>query len=192
MIIIQSPNQPLRILFWMLEKQYWVELKEYIVDSPNSYKFQCLIFIFIANFFGTNPFLEFGDSNYSRLFLEIWTWSLLGNIVYVLTMTICFYIPIRMAMESKSFMGYFFSPLLTPFLVTLGYAISWFFVCFSTDPNILFSDSDWTKIEFITPISFQMDLGAMAMLLFGYNGLWTTLVYVYLVITANVFLEIKR
>ena len=97
-----------------------------------------------------------------------------------------------MAMKSESLIGYLFSPLLTPFLVTLGYAISWFFVCFSTDPNILFSDSEWTKIEFITPISFQMDLDAMVMLLFGYNGLWTTLVYVYLVITVNVFLETNR
>ena len=97
-----------------------------------------------------------------------------------------------MAMESKSFMGYFFSPLLTPFLVTLGYAISWFFVCFSTDSSILFSDSEWTKIEFITPISFQMDLDAMVMFLFGYNGLWSTLVFVYAAITANVMRESSR
>ncbi len=176
----------------MLEKEYWVELKEYIIDSPTSYKFQCLIFIFVANFFGTNPFLEFGDSDYSRLYLEIWTWSLLGNIVYVLTMTICFYIPIRMAMESNSFTGYFVSPLLTPFLVTLGYTISWFFVCFSTDPHIFLYDNDWNIIEFVTPISSQMDLEGMALLAFGYNGLWSTLVFVYAAIAANVMREISR
>lgn len=176
----------------MLEKQYWVELKEYVIDSPNSYKFQCLVFIFIANLFGTNPGLEFGDSDYSRLFIEIWTWSLLGNIVYVLTMTICFYIPIRMAMESKSFMGYFFSPLLTPFLVTIGYTISWFFVLLSTDPNMILDNNDWSIIEFVIPISFQMDLDGMILLMFGYNGLWSTLVFVYAAITANVFLETNR
>ena len=59
-------------------------------------------------------------------------------------------------------------------------------------PTRAFSLAIVNKIEFITPISFQMDLEAMAMLLFGYNGLWTTLVYVYLVITANVFLETNR
>ena len=178
----------------MLEKQYWVELKEYIIHSPNSYKFQCLVFIFIANFFGTNPFLDFSDldDGSDLLFLEIWTWSLLGNIVYVLTMTISFYIPLRIAMESKSFVGYFFSPLLTPFLVTLGYTISWFFVLFSTDPNMILDNNDWSIIEFVIPISFQMDLDGMILLMFGYNGLWSTLVFVYAAITANVMRENSR
>lgn len=180
------------ILFRMLKKWYWLELKEYIIDSPSSYKFQCLIFIFIANFFGTNPFLEFGDGDESRLFLEIWTWSLLGNIVFVFTMTICFYIPLRIAMEAKSFIGYFLSPLLTPLLVTLGYTISWFFVLFSTDPQIITNDRDWSIIEFLTPISFQMDLEGMILLMFGYNGLWSTLVFVYLAIAANVLREISK
>ena len=63
-----------------------------------------------------------------------------------------------MAMESKSFMGYFFSPLLTPFLVTIGYTISWFFVLLSTDPNMILDNNDWSIIEFVIPISFQMDL----------------------------------
>lgn len=97
-----------------------------------------------------------------------------------------------MAMESKSFMGYFFSPLLTPFLVTLGYTISWFFVCISTDPHILTNDNDWNIIEFVTPISPQMDLDGMALLMFGYNGLWSTLVFVYAAIAANVMREISR
>ena len=52
---------------------------------------------------------------------------------------------------------------------------------------MILGNNDWSIIEFVIPISFQMDLDGMILLMFGYNGLWSTLVFVYAAITANVF-----
>ncbi|MBT5613758.1 MAG: hypothetical protein HOJ64_02680 [Euryarchaeota archaeon] len=170
----------------MLSKKYWVDLKEYIFESPPKYRILCLVFILLANVTGTSPMLfwmgfEFGP------FLEIWTVSLLADIVFIITMTVCFFIPLRIAVNAKSKSTYFLSPMLNLVLVPIAYTFSWFFVCIGTElDHYDASPIDGTIITFLAPISSKMDLDNIGLLMFGYNGVIASIIFSAIVILINV------
>jgi hypothetical protein len=164
----------------MLSKKYWTDLKEFIFESPPKYRVLCVVFILLANVTGTSPFLFWQGFDFGP-FLEIWTWSLLADIVFIITMTVCFFIPLRVAINAKSKVTYCLSPLLTLVLVPIGYTVSWFFVCIGGDPidARLFSN-------FLLPVSPEMDLENMVLLMWGYNGVLASMIFIAIVIIINV------
>jgi len=170
----------------MLSKKYWAGLKEYIFESPKKHQILCVVFILLANVTGTSPFL-YWDGFALGPFLEIWTWSLLADIVFIITMTVCFFIPLRIAINAKSKITYFLSPLLTLVLVPIGYTVSWFFVCIGGNigggDGFLEAES---IIDFLLPVSPEMDLDAMEALVLGYNGVLASMIFIAIVIIINV------
>ncbi len=154
----------------ILSKEYWAELRDFAVQSPPLIKRLCIVFILSANIAGTTPYPEaLFDAPY---FLHIWTWSLLADVVFIFTMSLCFFMTLEVAVNTKSKITYYLSPLLTVVLVPIGYAISWFFVCIGTDLDSELSVEKWSPIDFILPVSMEMELKNMAYLMWGYNGLW--------------------
>jgi len=164
-------------MFKILSKEYWAELRDFAVQSPPLIKRLCVVFILSANIAGTTPY---PDALYPPIFLHIWTWSLLADVVFIFTMSLCFFMTLKVAVNAKSKTTYFLSPLLTVVLVPIGYAISWFFVCIGADfggdlPDPWFEI--WSVIDFILPVSMEMELENMAYLMFGYNGLWFPMLF---------------
>jgi len=169
----------------MLSKKYWTDLKEFIFESPPKYRVLCVVFILLANVTGTSPFL-FWAGFYLGPFLEIWTASLLADIVFIITMAVCFFIPLRIAINAKSKIAYFLSPLLTLVLVPIGYTASWFFVCIGADVGTLDEIEAESIFHFLSPVSPEMDLENMAALMWGYNGVLASMIFIAIVIIINV------
>jgi len=177
----------------MLSKKYWTDLKEFVFESPPKYRVLSVVFILLANIAGTTPFPDmlFWDHKDHPYFLNIWTWSLLADVVFIITMSLCFFMTLKVAVNTKSKITYFLSPLLTFVLVPIGYTISWFFVCIGTDLDSGFYGSDlrtedWSIIEFILPISLEMDLENMGYLMWGFNGFWIPMIFIAVMIFSSV------
>lgn len=180
-------------MFRIFRREYWEELRDFIAQTPPKFKMFCVLFILIANIAGTTPFPQYFLQGplVEQYFLMIWTWSLLANIVFIFTMSLCFFIPLKIAVNAKSKIGYFLSPLLASLLVPIGFIVSWFFVCIGTEFD---SGSygeplwavDWSIIDFVVPISFAADLDNLGYFFWAYNGLWAPMLGLSLMIFSSV------
>lgn len=177
------------IMLRLLRKEYWAELRGFATQSPPKFKIFCMLFILIANIAGTTPFpLEIFEGYY---FLKIWSWSLLADLVFIFTMTLCFFIPLKIAVNTKSKIKYFLSPLLASLLVPIGFLFSWFFVCIGTEfdsgsyGNPLWA-VDWSFIDFLWPISFGADLENFGYFLGSFNGLWAPMLGLSLMVFSSI------
>tara|TARA_Y100001978_G_scaffold79914_1_gene71572 strand:+ start:181 stop:870 length:690 start_codon:yes stop_codon:yes gene_type:complete len=173
----------------LLRKEYWEELRDFAVQSPPKFKIFCVLFIFTANIAGTTPFpQEIFEGFY---FLKIWTWSLLANVVFAFTMSLCFFIPLEIAVKTKSKIRYFLSPLVASLLVPIGFFASWFFVCIGTEFD---SGSygyplwavDHSIIDFIQPVSDAANLDNLGYFFWAYNGLWAPMLGLSLMVFSSV------
>ena len=173
----------------LLRKEYWSELRDFAVQSPPRFKIFCMLFIFIANIAGTTPFpQEIFEGFY---FLKIWSWSLLANFVFMFTMTLCFFMPLKIAVNTESKIKYFLSPLLASLLVPIGFLISWFVVCIGTEFD---SGSngyplwavDWSFIDFLLPISSGANMENVGYFFWSFNGLWAPMLGLSLMVFSSV------
>ena len=106
-------------------------------ENQNTY-LKILLFILIANIIGTNIFIpEFFSF---QLAWDIWTWSIIADIVFIATMSASFLIPLELHSRSDSSINTLIYGLMSGVMVYLGYMASWFFVC-------LFSD-EWTLDDY--------------------------------------------
>ena len=106
-------------------------------ENQNTY-LKILLFILIANIIGTNIFIP--DFFSFQLAWDIWTWSIIADIVFIATMSASFLIPLELHSRSDSSMNTLIYGLMSGVMVYLGYMASWFFVC-------LFSD-EWTLDDY--------------------------------------------
>jgi len=99
-----------------------------VTRDDTSTSFRLIIFILVANIIGTNIFIP----HYFTLEFawEIWTWSMIANIVFILTMTFALIIPLKLHSINGNTIQ---NGLLCGVLVYIGYMISWFFVCNLSD-----------------------------------------------------------
>ena len=115
----------------------------------------------------------------------------MANIVFIFTMSLCFFIPLRIAVNTKSKIRYFLSPLVASLLVPIGFFASWFFVCIGTEFD---SGSygeplwavNWSIIDFVVPVSGAADLDNLGYFLWAYNGLWAPMLGLSLMIFSSV------
>ena len=106
-------------------------------ENQNTY-LKILLFILIANIIGTNIFIP--DFFSFQLAWDIWTWSIIADIVFIATMSASFLIPLELHSRSDSSINTLIYGLMSGVMVYLGYMASWFFVC-------LFSD-EWTLDDY--------------------------------------------
>ncbi len=108
-------------------------------ENVNTY-LKAILFILIANIIGTNIFIP--DYFTFEFAWRIWTWSLIADIVFIITMSASLLIPMELHSRSN-FVGK--TPIfgfLSGVMVYLGYMISWYFVCsFSEEWTI--DDYNW-------------------------------------------------
>ena len=177
------------VMLRLLRKEYWAELRDFAVQSPPRFKIFCMLFILTANIAGTTPFPQ--DIFEEFYFLKIWSWSLLADLVFIFTMTLCFFIPLKIAVNTKSKIKYFLSPLLASLLVPIGFLISWFVVCIGTDFD---SGSygyplwamDWSIIDFLLPMSSGADMENFGYFVWSFNGLWAPMLGLSLMVLSSV------
>ena len=104
------------------------ELETSSVPNKNYNFFTILIFILVANVVGTNVFIPATIT--LQFALEIWTWSMVANLVFIITMSISLIYPLEYYSKNG---GMFSSGVLCGIMVYVGYMISWFFVCALSD-----------------------------------------------------------
>ena len=95
-------------------------------ENQNTY-LKILLFILIANIIGTNIFIP--DFFSFQLAWDIWTWSIIADIVFIATMSASFLIPLELHSRSDSSINTLIYGLMSGVMVYLGYMASWFFVC---------------------------------------------------------------
>ena len=95
-------------------------------ENQNTY-LKILLFILIANIIGTNIFIP--DFFSFQLAWDIWTWSIIADIVFIATMSASFLIPLELHSRSNSSINTLIYGLMSGVMVYLGYMASWFFVC---------------------------------------------------------------
>ena len=106
-------------------------------ENKNTY-LKIILFILIANIIGTNIFIPNFFS--FQLAWEIWTWSIIADIVFTASMTACLLIPLELHARSSSSKRTMIFGVMCGVMVYLGYMVSWFFVC-------LFSEG-WTLDDY--------------------------------------------
>ena len=104
------------------------ELENNSVPEKSYNFFTILIFIIVANVVGTNVFIP--NAFTLRFALEIWTWSMFANFVFIVTMSISLIYPLEYYAKNG---GIFSSGVLCGMMVYVGYMISWFWVCALSD-----------------------------------------------------------
>jgi len=104
------------------------ELDTNSIPEKNYNFFTIIIFIIIANVVGTNVFIP--STITLQFALEIWTWSMFANLVFITTMSISLIYPLEYYAQNG---GIFGSGLLCGIMVYVGYMISWFWVCALSD-----------------------------------------------------------
>ncbi|MGB1490845.1 MAG: hypothetical protein ACPH5Y_07410 [Candidatus Poseidoniaceae archaeon] len=94
--------------------------------------FEVIGFILIANTVGTQVFLP-KYVNLSFVF-EIWTWSMLANLVFITTMSASILIPSKLHNRGGDILE---CGILCCVMVYIGYILSWYTVCnFSDEWNM--------------------------------------------------------
>ena len=99
-------------------------------ENQNTY-LKIILFILIANIIGTNIFIP--DFFSFQLAWDIWTWSIIADIVFIATMSASFLIPLELHSRSKSSINTLIYGLMSGVMVYLGYMASWYFVCLFSD-----------------------------------------------------------
>jgi len=89
------------------------------------------MFILVANVIGTNIFIP-GYFTFEYAW-RIWTWSIVADIVFIITMAASFLIPLELHSNSKFFAKTPVYGILSGIMVYIGYMISWYFVCTLSD-----------------------------------------------------------
>ncbi len=126
------------------------------------------IFILVANVIGTNIGIP---GNFTFEFAwRIWTWSIVADIVFIITMAASFLIPLRLHSSSKSFARTPMYGILSGIMVYVGYMISWHFVCTLSEPFGLGSE-------------FGIDL--YSLVYYGYWGALACMLYSMVVMAAS-------
>ena len=86
--------------------------------------FEVIGFILIANIVGTQIFLpKYINLSFA---LEIWTWSMLANLVFITTMSASIMIPSKLHDRGGDILE---CGILCGVMVYIGYILSWFTVC---------------------------------------------------------------
>ena len=86
--------------------------------------FEVLGFILFANIIGTQIFLpKYINLSFA---LEIWTWSMLANLVFITTMSASIMIPSKLHDRGGDILE---CGILCGVMVYIGYILSWFTVC---------------------------------------------------------------
>lgn len=111
-------------------------------------------FIVFASAMGTNPFFFIVPPA-----LDIWIYSILADIVFIGTMYASFRLPMEISCKQDELWKEVGAIYLTPVFVQIGFGLSWFTLI----NTLMFG---------IEPYSTNFEI-----VLMGYNGLWTTLVY---------------
>ena len=115
-------------------------------------------FVVIATVMGTNPFFIFLPLLFIAA-LDIWLYSLLADVVFVGMMYASFRIPMELSRSQDELWKEVGAIYLTPLLVFVGYALSWFTLI----NTVMFGR-----------VPYSTDFEAVNV---GYNGLWATLLY---------------
>jgi len=108
-------------------------------ESNKTY-LKIVAFILVANIIGTNIFIPHYFT--FEFAWRIWTWSLIADLVFIITMSASLLIPLELHSRSN-FVGK--TPifgLLSGVMVYLGYMLSWFFVCSLSDEWSM-ADYEW-------------------------------------------------
>jgi hypothetical protein len=90
------------------------------------------LFILVANVIGTNIIIP-NDFTFEFAW-RIWTWSIVADIVFIITMAASFLIPLELHSNSKFYGKTPVYGILSGIMVYVGYMISWHFVCTLSDP----------------------------------------------------------
>ena len=119
------------------------------------------VFIIIANVIGTNIGIpEYFTFEFAW---RIWTWSIVADVVFIITMAASFLIPLELHSNSK-FIGK--TPvygILSGIMVYVGYMISWYFVCKLSDPMGLGPEAG----VYLYTLVFHGYWGALACMLYS-------------------------
>ena len=157
--------------------------KGLLSNSTPEQRFFTFFFILGASFFGTNPRLLFTGDFFWEGFVQTWLVSFLADIVFILTMTISFLYVWKRTDSAKTKTSYFLMPLITPFVVFIGYAISWFLICLR-GPDFSDRTPNFGFFQFMFPIG-SPDFEYMWGIIGGYNGLIFTTIYTAIVVFNN-------
>jgi hypothetical protein len=128
------------------------------------------LFILVANVIGTNIIIP-NDFTFEFAW-RIWTWSIVADIVFIITMAASFLIPLELHSNSKFFGKTPVYGILSGIMVYVGYMISWHFVCTLSDP-----------FELGVKAGASIDL--YYLVFYGYWGALTCMLYSMVVMAAS-------
>lgn len=126
---------------------------------------QLSIFILVANVIGTNIGIP-GQFTFEFAW-RIWTWSIVADIVFIITMAASFLIPLELHSNSKSFARTPMYGILSGIMVYVGYMISWHFVCTLSDPFELGLKVSGSIGHLVYSLVFYGYWGALACMLYS-------------------------